>query len=112
MGKDAQIKLLRTTLIHQHGRFFDFVKKADAARIQDIRHRDMHIRALQQQNRNLNAQMNALKRHYAMNPHGSISGCNPDRSSVLSSALKVPSTVCLQPSLAPTLVRLLALPDV
>ncbi|THY97182.1 hypothetical protein D6C95_05014 [Aureobasidium pullulans] len=71
MGKDAQIKLLRTTLIHQHGRFFDFVKKADAARIQDIRHRDMHIRALQQQNRNLNAQMIALKRHYAMNPHAS-----------------------------------------
>lgn len=71
MGKDAQIKLLRTTLIHQHGRFFDFVKKADAARIQDIRHRDMHIRALQQQNRNLKAQMIALKRHYAMNPHAS-----------------------------------------
>lgn len=71
MGKDAQIKLLRTTLIHQHGRFFDFVKKADAARIQDIRHRDMHIRALKQQNRNLNAQMIALKRHYAMNPHAS-----------------------------------------
>ncbi|THZ98706.1 hypothetical protein D6C82_05613 [Aureobasidium pullulans] len=31
----------------------------------------MNIRALQQQNHNLNAQMVALKRHYAMNPHAS-----------------------------------------
>ncbi|THX03802.1 hypothetical protein D6D13_07494 [Aureobasidium pullulans] len=74
MDKDAQIKSLRNAAIHQHGRFFDFVKKADhlrAARTQDIRHRDLHIRALQQQNHNLNAQMIALKRHYAMNPHAS-----------------------------------------
>ncbi|THW74654.1 hypothetical protein D6D19_04662 [Aureobasidium pullulans] len=74
MDKDAQIKSLRNAAIHQHGRFFDLVKKANhllGARTQDIRHRDLHIRALQQQNRNLNAQMIALKRHYAMNPHAS-----------------------------------------
>ncbi|TIA52996.1 hypothetical protein D6C77_08299 [Aureobasidium pullulans] len=74
MDKDAQIKSLRTTVIGEHGRVFDLVKKANhllGARIQDIRRRDMNIRALQQQNHNLNAQMIALKRHYAMNPHAS-----------------------------------------
>ncbi|THW09002.1 hypothetical protein D6D24_08744 [Aureobasidium pullulans] len=74
MDKDAQIKSLRTTVIGEHGRVFDLVKKANhllGARIQDIRRRDMNIRALQQQNHNLNAQMVALKRHYAMNPHAS-----------------------------------------
>ncbi|TIA13654.1 hypothetical protein D6C81_07088 [Aureobasidium pullulans] len=74
MDKDAQIKSLRTTVIGEHGRIFDLVKKANhllGARIQDIRRRDMNIRALQQQNHNLNAQMIALKRHYAMNPHAS-----------------------------------------
>ncbi|THX21916.1 hypothetical protein D6D12_09631 [Aureobasidium pullulans] len=74
MDKDAQIKSLRTTVIGEHGRVFDLVKKANhllGARIQDVRRRDMNIRALQQQNHNLNAQMVALKRHYAMNPHAS-----------------------------------------
>ncbi|TIA42148.1 hypothetical protein D6C78_01310 [Aureobasidium pullulans] len=74
MDKDAQIKSLRTTVVGEHGRVFDLVKKANhllGARIQDIRRRDMNIRALQQQNHNLNAQMIALKRHYAMNPHAS-----------------------------------------
>ncbi|THW02148.1 hypothetical protein D6D25_08600 [Aureobasidium pullulans] len=74
MDKDAQIKSLRTTVIGEHGRVFDLFKKANhllGARIQDIRRRDMNIRALQQQNHNLNAQMIALKRHYAMNPHAS-----------------------------------------
>ncbi|THZ17527.1 hypothetical protein D6C91_05880 [Aureobasidium pullulans] len=74
MDNDAQIKSLRTTVIGEHGRVFDLVKKANhllGARIQEIRRRDMNIRALQQQNHNLNAQMIALKRHYAMNPHAS-----------------------------------------
>ncbi|THY20402.1 hypothetical protein D6D01_06774 [Aureobasidium pullulans] len=74
MDNDAQIKSLRTAVINERGRVFDLVKKTNhllGARIQDIRRRDMHILALQQQNRNLNCQMIALKRHYAMNPHAS-----------------------------------------